>query len=94
MSDTPRTDAQLLTVKDCSYVAPHPTGEYVHAEFARELERENAALRSLVRIAITEHVDPYDLPEGDHYIARAEAVLGIPPTQEAVTAARAKEAKP
>jgi len=47
MSDTPRTDSQLLTVKDCSYVAPHPTGEYVHANFARQLERENAALRSL-----------------------------------------------
>lgn len=45
MSDTPRTDSQLLTVKDCSYVAPHPSGEYVHADFARLLERENAALR-------------------------------------------------
>lgn len=45
MSDTLRTDAQLLTVKDCSYVAPHPQGDYVLANFARELERENAALR-------------------------------------------------
>ena len=58
-----------------------------------QLKDENATLRSLLRGAITEHVDPYDLPEGDHYIARAKTVLGIPPTQEAVTAAR-KEAKP
>lgn len=58
-----------------------------------EGQKENAALRSLLREAITEHVDPYDLPEGDQYIARAKAVLGIPPTQEAVTAAR-KEDKP
>lgn len=76
MSATPRTDSQLLTVKDCSYVAPHPTGEYVHADFARQLEHENAVLRSLLREAIREHVDPYDLPEGDHYIARVEAALG------------------
>lgn len=41
-----------------------------------ELERENAALRSLLREAIREHVDPYDLPEGDAYIARVEAALG------------------
>lgn len=40
MSSTPKTDSQLLTVKDCSYVAPHPEGEYVTAEFARQLERE------------------------------------------------------
>lgn len=51
MSDTPRTDAQLLTVKDCSYVAPHPTGEYVHADFARQLEHENAALRAEIEEA-------------------------------------------
>ena len=42
MSDTPRTDAMLLTVKDCIYVAPHPLGEYVAAGLARQLERENA----------------------------------------------------
>lgn len=38
--------------------------------------KENAVLRSLLRIAITDHVDPYDLPEGDHYIARVKAALG------------------
>lgn len=46
MSITPKTDSQLLTVKDGSYVAPHPEGEYVTAEFARELEREVADLHS------------------------------------------------
>ncbi len=42
----------------------------------QQLETENAALRSLLREAIREHVDPYDLPEGDAYIARVEAALG------------------
>ena len=38
MSDTPRTDAQKR-------------GDFVHINFARELERENAALRELLREA-------------------------------------------
>lgn len=42
----------------------------------QQLETENAELRSLLREAITEHVDPYDLPEGDDYIARVRAALG------------------
>lgn len=41
-----------------------------------QLEHENAVLRSLLREAIREHVDPYDLPEGDAYIARVETALG------------------
>ena len=41
-----------------------------------ELERENAVLRSLLREAIQEHVDPYNLPEGDAYIARVKTALG------------------
>ena len=41
-----------------------------------ELHRDNAALRSLLREAIREHVDPYDLPEGDDYIARVKTALG------------------
>jgi hypothetical protein len=71
VSDTPRTDGR-------AYTHPRIDGElmYVLADFARELERENAALRSLLREAIREHVDPYDLPEGDAYIARVEAALG------------------
>ena len=40
------------------------------------LERENAALRSLLREAITDYVSPYDLPEGADYIERAKAALG------------------
>lgn len=40
------------------------------------LERENAALRSLLREAIRDHVDPYDLPESDDYIARVKTALG------------------
>ena len=51
-----------------------PDGVWV--KHARGLERENAALRSLLREAIREHVDPYDLPEGDDYIARVKIALG------------------
>jgi hypothetical protein len=40
------------------------------------LERENAALRTLLREAITDHVGPYDLPESEDYIARVKAALG------------------
>lgn len=41
MSDTPRTDAQKR-------------GDFVHISFARELERENAALRELASRMATE----------------------------------------
>lgn len=50
--------------------------EYVLRGRVDRLKRENAVLRSLLREAIREHVDPYDLPEGDAYIARVEAALG------------------
>jgi hypothetical protein len=39
-------------------------------------QKENAALRSLLREAIRDHVDPYDLPESDDYIARVKTALG------------------
>lgn len=41
MSDTPRTDAQKR-------------GDFVHIDFARELERENAELRERLHIADAE----------------------------------------
>jgi hypothetical protein len=41
-----------------------------------QLERENAALRSLLREAITDHVSPYDVPGGAGYIARVKTALG------------------
>lgn len=41
-----------------------------------EGQKENRVLRSLLREAIREHVDPYDLPEGDDYIARVKTALG------------------
>lgn len=40
------------------------------------LKAENAALRSLLREAITDHVSPYDLPESEDYIARVKTALG------------------
>ena len=42
----------------------------------QDLETELAALRSLLREAITEHVSEYDLPESADYIARAKTALG------------------
>lgn len=42
MSDTPRTDSQLADVND---VMGTPNGNAVSAAFARDLEREIAALR-------------------------------------------------
>ena len=40
MSDTPRTDAAAIRCACSTYVVP--------SEFARELERENAALRAAI----------------------------------------------
>lgn len=41
MSDTPRTDAAAIRCACSTYVVP--------SEFARELERENAALRAAIK---------------------------------------------
>lgn len=76
MSDTPRTDAEAGVLDEDGYWLPRETGFYVDADFARQLERENAALRSLLREAITDHVSEYDLPESEDYIARVKAALG------------------
>ena len=76
MSDTLRTNAEAFNIAGRGVWVYLPNGDYTKASFARQLERENAALRSLLREAILDHVDPYDLPEGDHFIARAKAALG------------------
>ena len=64
MSDTPRTDSQAGWVLDSTPVHAQGfeldvNGSYVPANFARELERENARLRhSLVEsIAQLKHVE-------------------------------------
>lgn len=56
MSDTPKTDAQKR-------------GDFVHVNFARQLERENAALREALKRA--------DLVLGDLGIGRAAPVRVI-----------------
>ena len=52
MNDTPRTDAAITRCACSSYV--------VEPDFARELERENAALRAIVddAIKLIEHANP------------------------------------
>ena len=77
MSDTPRTDAMMTALL-------WRTGETLiadveFADFARELERENATLRSLLREAVTdyEHLGgTCDGVESEDYIARVKAALG------------------
>lgn len=62
MNDTPKTDARLQAEAVIVLLC--------------QLERENAALRSLVREAMTDHVDFYDLDKAEDFIARARAALG------------------
>ena len=49
MSDTPRTDAALEWVRPVGNDSGPPHEQYVSAEFARQLERENAALRAALQ---------------------------------------------
>ena len=51
-------------------------GQQNRIHHCQDLETELAALRSLLREAITDYVSPYDLPEGADYIERAKAALG------------------
>ena len=50
MSDTPRTDGAVFVV----FSSPSNDVEAVDADFARELERENAALRVALHDIMTE----------------------------------------
>lgn len=63
-------DVQYL---DWQWVEEHPESAL---DLMLKLHSENAALRSLLREAITDHVSPYDLPESEDYIARVRAALG------------------
>lgn len=73
MSDTPRTDAAAIRCACSTYVVP--------SEFARELERENAALRAILRDIRSNNWDGFELA------ARIAAL------KAAIDAAR-KEAQP
>ena len=50
MSTTPQTDAAIEWARPCGNDSAPPNEQYVSADFARELERENARLRELVRV--------------------------------------------
>lgn len=88
MSDTPRTDAACFAV-----VSNDPQSTVVWADFARDLERENAALRKQladiksVLFAVRADLEPAD---------REPAVLmvGDGILAALLHAARAKEGKP
>lgn len=68
MSDTPRTNKQLCSI---AYVGA-PTLYYVHADFARELERElNRAMR-VVEAAkeLAANCEEYEFDDGLGYAAQ------------------------
>lgn len=44
MSDTPRTDAEQWVITDCDATGEPARLDVVEADFARQLERENAEL--------------------------------------------------
>ena len=63
MSDTPRTDANAGFVLDstpvhCQSFEPTSDGSYVRVEFVRELERENARLRSELEAKMEDGYSP------------------------------------
>ena len=79
MSDTPRTEAACYTFHSEDVTGCSGYDEYVPASLSRELERENATLRSLLREAVTdyEHLGgTCDGVESEDYIARVKAALG------------------
>ena len=70
MSDTPRTDRQTGWVVAGQYgpstasdLYTDPKGPFVHAMLARELERENARLRLVVRAAYLHELDQMQMPD-------------------------------
>jgi len=70
VSDTPRTDAAARLVRTTE------NGVLVHANFARELERENAALRGLLQDSL-EWLDDYGMHMSgtSNLVSRIETVL-------------------
>lgn len=66
MSDTPRTDNACgwpfgqHGLIESTILSKNAAGPFVHASVARELERENAALRSLLKESL-EWLDDYGL---------------------------------
>lgn len=73
MNDTPQTDAQAGWVLDSTPVHAQgfekdPDGSYVAADFARQLERENARMASALR-EIMAYTDPCE--DRAHVIAEA-----------------------
>lgn len=79
MSDTPRTDAQKR-------------GDFVHINFARELERENAALRA-ERVLVSVHTGKFTTISGRAMICPDCGMALLHEDRAAIDAAR-KEAQP
>lgn len=78
MSDTPKTDAAVFTV-DVAFVshdglASEPE-EVVEPDFARQLERENAALRSLAA-AMADEMEQHGGEQAFDSLARYRAEIG------------------
>jgi hypothetical protein len=75
MSDTPRTDAEAWTPKKGAF-------PIVEADFARELERENSALRDVVAwIASQQDLFFAECSQAEEIVARCQAALGSVPAR-------------
>ena len=79
MSDTPRTDAAARHVSvdraGCIMLWHSVTGGYVERKVSEQLERENAALRTLLREAL-DCIDQYDYEEAFDLVHRIKDALG------------------
>jgi hypothetical protein len=68
MSDTPRTDTEAFAADDSCY-------DVVQADFARDLERENARLRDALKSLVTHYVDLVDTGDAGVWDAETEPVV-------------------
>ena len=78
MSDTPRTDFEC-PVTICDRNGNEYAADLVRADFARELERENVKLRSIVRAAYLHCLDgctPDGITEGRRLSTAEQHQLG------------------
>lgn len=98
MGDTPQTDAAQEWVMPAGNDSGPPHEQYVHADFARELERENAALREKVA-ALREYASILagewswkrnSTPSNDREMAELDVAIGAARADNAKLRAKAE----
>jgi len=86
MVETPRTDAEGVDIYGDAYMVPRPKdGDYVSADFARQLERELQEAQERIRLLIAER-DSARQQADQNWKLREEftALLGTDDVKEAV----------